>query len=239
MKILTNLKNISKTFITLLALSVTLAACSKDDGDFTPPDISGVSVIHASPTAEKLDFYVGNINPTAKGNTGDFAYTNKIDYLNLYSGTRKLLITKKGSTTSLLAEDFSLEPQKGYSLFIYDKLETVKFLMIKDDLTAPAAGKAKVRFVHLSPDAPALNLAIAGKDTDLFTDKSFKAYTDFVSIDPAEKVTFNVKNKADGTLATSVADVKIEAGKIYTIWVKGLKAATDDTKLGVTVFLHK
>jgi hypothetical protein len=239
MKILTNFKNISKAFIVLAVLSVTLAACSKNDDIVTPPDISGVSVIHASPTAEKLDFYVGNISANAKGNNSDFAYTDKIDYLNLYSGTRKLLITKKGVGTSLLAEDFTLEPQKGYSLFVYDKLETVKFLMIKDELTVPAAGKAKVRFVHLSPDAPALNLAIAGKDTDLFTDKAFKGYTDFVSIDPAEKVTFNVKNKADGTLAASIADVKIEAGRIYTVWVKGLKAATDNTKLGVVVFEHK
>lgn len=235
MNILTKIKNIPRTFIALAALSVTLAACSKNDGDFTPPQISGVSVIHASPTTEKLDFYVEN----QKANDEDFAYTNKIDYLNVYSGTRKLIIKKKGSSTSVLSEDFTLENQKGYSLFVYDKFETVKFLMIKDDLTAPAPGKARVRFVHLSPDAPALNLAIAGKDTDLFTDKSFKAYTDFVDIDPAEKVTFNVKNKSDGSLATKIEDVKIEANKIYTVWVKGLKAATDDTKLGVAVFVHK
>jgi hypothetical protein len=235
MNILTNFKNISRTFIALAALSVTLTACSKDDDNITPPQISGLSVIHASPTTEKLDFYVEN----TKANTAEFAYTNKIDYLNLYSGTRRVLITKKGQTTSLLTEGLTLEPQKGYSLFICDKLETVKFLLIKDDLTVPAAGKAKVRFVHLSPDAPALNLAIAGKDTDLFTDKSFKGYSDFVNIDPAEKVTFNVKNKADGAVAASIADVKIEAGKIYTVWVKGLKAATDDTKLGVVVFEHK
>jgi hypothetical protein len=111
--------------------------------------------------------------------------------------------------------------------------------MVKDDLTAPASGKARVRFVHLSPDAPAFNLAIAGKDTDLFTDKSFKGYTDFVDIDPAEKVTFNVKNKVNGAIAASIADVKIEANKIYTVWVKGLVAATDNTKLGVEVFVHR
>ncbi|HMI00986.1 MAG TPA: DUF4397 domain-containing protein [Pedobacter sp.] len=235
MNILTNLKNISRTFIALATLSVTLTACSKDDDDITPPQISGVSVIHASPTTEKLDFYVENV----KANNEDFAYTDKIDYLNLYSGTRRLVIAKKGGTTALLTEDFPLEPQKGYSLFVCDKFETIKFLMIKDDLTAPASGKARVRFVHMSPDAPALNLAIAGKDTDLFTDKSFKGYTDFVDIDPAEKVTFNVKNKDGGAIAASIADVEIKADKIYTVWVKGLKAATDDTKLGVEVFMHK
>ncbi|HKG05870.1 MAG TPA: DUF4397 domain-containing protein [Pedobacter sp.] len=233
MNILTNFKNITKSFIALAALSVTLAACSKDK-DYTPPPISGLNVIHASPTTEKLDIYVEN----TKANTAEFAFGNKIGYLNLYSGSRRLVTTKKGITTTLLTQDFVLEDQKIYSLFIYDKFDAVKYLMIKDEITAPAAGKAKIRFVHLCPDALALNLNIAGKDTDIFTNKSFKAYTDFVDIDPAEKVTFNVKNKADGTLATKIQDVKIEAGKVYTVWVKGLKAAADDTKLAVAVFQH-
>ncbi|MES2457643.1 MAG: DUF4397 domain-containing protein [Bacteroidota bacterium] len=224
-----------KALISLAILSCSLASCSKDDDNFTPPEISGLSVIHASPTTEKLDFYVEN----TKANTSDFAYTNKIDYLNLYSGNRKLVVTKKGLTTPLLSENFTLEAQKGYSLFVYDKFDVLKLLLLKDDLTAPAATKAKVRFVHLSPDAPALNLAVAGKETDLFTDKSFKGSTEFVSIDPAEKVTFNVKKKADNAVVATLADVKIEAGKIYTIWVKGLVAATDDTKLGAVIFTHK
>jgi len=217
----------------MAALSIALVSCSKDE-DYTPPPISGLNVIHASPTNEKLDFFVEN----TRANTADFAFGNKIGYLNLYSGSRRLVTTKKNSSTPLITENFTLEDQKIYSLFIYDKLDIVKYLMIKDEITAPATGKAKIRFVHLSPDAPALNLNIGGKDTDLFTDKSFKSYTDFVDIDPADKVTFNVKNKTDGTLAAKIEDVKIEANKVYTVWVKGLKVATDDTKLAVAVFGH-
>lgn len=217
----------------MAAISIALASCSKDK-DYTPAPISGLNVIHASPTAEKLDFFVEN----TRANNTDFAFGNKMGYLNLYSGLRRLVTTKKNSSTPLLTENFTLEDQKIYSLFIYDKLDVIKYLMIKDEITAPASGKAKIRFVHLSPDAPALNLNIGGKDTDLFTDKSFKGYTEFVDIDPADKVTFNVKNKADGTLAVKIEDVKIEANKVYTVWVKGLKASTDDTKLAVAVFAH-
>jgi hypothetical protein len=176
---------------------------------------------------------------TKKANTADFAYTNKMDYMNLISGKRKISIAKKGTTTALLSDSLTFKPQLGYSLFVIDKLETVKFLLLEDDLTQPAAGKARIRFVNASPDAPALNLAIAGKETDVFTNKLFKEFSAFESIDAAEKVTFKVKNKATGATETTIADVKIEAGKIYTIWVKGLKAATDDTKLGVAVFTHK
>ncbi|TKC04891.1 DUF4397 domain-containing protein [Pedobacter frigoris] len=224
-----------KTLIAAVTLSMALASCSKDDDNYTPQPISGVSVYHASPTTEKLDFYVG----TNKANQADFAFGNKIEYLNVYSGERQVTIKKKGAEASVVTEKLTFEPQTGYSLFVADKFDALKFLLLKDDLTKPAASKARVRFINLSPDAPALNLSIAGKDTDLFTNKLFKEYSTFETIDAADKVTFNVKNTTGGALATSIADVKIESGKIYTIWVKGLVAATDDTKIGVVVSEHK
>ncbi|MES2417578.1 MAG: DUF4397 domain-containing protein [Bacteroidota bacterium] len=223
-----------KTIIAVLALAVGFTSCSKKY-DQSPVYISGLSIIHASPTDEKLDVFVDN----TKANLSDFAFGDKIDYLNAYSGSRQLTVTKKGNTSPLTTEQFTLKPQIGYSLFVVDKLESVKFLFLEDDLTIAPTGKARVRFVNLSPDADALSLAIDGQTTDLVTNKSFKEYSTFETIDAADKVTFNVKNDATGAVETSIADVKIESGKIYTVWVKGLKSATDETKLGVAVFTHK
>ncbi len=229
-----------KALVAIAALSVAIVSCSKDDNDYTPQPISGLSIYHASPTPEKLDIYVGNGKANdAAASYVDFAFGNKMEYLNVYSGERQVTVKKKGTDPSLLTDKFNFEPQIGYSLFIVDNLATVKFLMLKDDLTKPESGKARVRFVNVSPDAGALNLNIEGKDTDLFSNKLFKEYTTFEAIDAGDKVTFNVKNTTGGTLATKIQDVKIESGKIYTIWVKGLKAATDDTKLGVVVSEHK
>lgn len=224
-----------KALFAIAALSATIASCTKDYDNYTPQPISGLSIYQASPTTEKLDVYVGS----NKANETDFALGNKIEYLNVYSGERQVTLRKKGTEPVLLTEKLTFEPQIGYSLFIADNLAAVKFLMLKDDLSKPATGKARVRFVNLSPDGGALNLNIEGKDTDLFTNKLFKEYTSFEDIDAADKVTFNVKNTAGGAIATKIQDVKIESGKIYTVWVKGLKATTDDTKIGVLVSEHK
>lgn len=223
-----------KSLIAAIAVTTLLGSCMKDDEVRPQQPVAGLSIIQASPTTENLDVYVDATRAVL-----DLPYAKKIDYLNLYPGNRKLSIKKTGSQTDLLAQELTLKDYIGYSLFVIDKLETVKFLFLEDDLAAPATGKAKVRFVNLSPDAPALNLAIAGKETDLVTNKLFKEYSTFIEIDAAEKVTFNVKNKETGAPETSIADVKVQAGGIYTIWVKGLKSATDDKKLGVAVFQHK
>jgi hypothetical protein len=223
-----------KSLIAALAITTLLGSCMKDDDIQPQQPVSGLSIVQASPTTESLDVYVDNTKAVF-----DLTYTKKVDYLNLFPGNRKLSITKKGSQTTLLAEQLTLKDYIGYTLFIVDQLETVKFLFLEDDLSKPASGKAKVRFVNLSPDAPALSLSISGKETDLVTNKLFKEYSTFVEVDAAQKVTFNVKNKGTGAVETSIADVKVDAGGLYTIWVKGLKSATDDKKLGVAVFQHK
>ncbi|MBB2146319.1 DUF4397 domain-containing protein [Pedobacter sp. LMG 31464] len=223
-----------KAIIAALTLSLGLLSCSKNS-DYTPAEISGLSIIHASPTTEKLNVYVDN----AQATIAEFSFGSKVDYLNAYSGSRKFDVAKAGTNTSLKTEQLTLEPQFGYSLFVIDKLENIKFLLLKDDLTKPAAGKARIRFVNLSPDAEALSLAIEGKPTDLFTNKAFKEYSTFETIDAAEKVTFNIKNNTTSAIETALTDVKIEEGKIYTIYAKGLKATADDTKFGAAIFTHK
>ena len=223
------------TLITALLITLSFTSCMKDDFDNTPVYISGLSLVHASPTTENLDVYIDN----TRANTADFGFGTKLDYLRAYSGSRTITVTKKGLTTSLTSEQIKLAPDSGYTAFIVDKFETIDLLTLKDDLDKPATGKAKIRFVNLSPDGGALNLAIAGATTDLADDREFKEYSGFVVVDAAASVTFNIKDKATGTVQAAVSDVKVEDGKIYTLYAKGLKANTDNTKFGAAIFTHK
>lgn len=223
-----------KAILAAVMLSLGLLSCSKNR-DYEPVDISGLSIIHASPTTQKLNVYVDNNLATFN----EFSFGSKVDYLNAYSGSRKFDVAKAGTNTSLKTEQLTLEPQVGYSLFVVDKLENIQFLLLKDDLTKPAADKARIRFVNLSPDGGALSLAINGQATDLFTNKAFKEYSTFETINAADKVTFNIKNATTSAIEASLVDTKIESGKIYTIYAKGLKATTDDTKFGAAIFTHK
>jgi len=233
MKIANNLKSIFKTFIAVVAFSSILVACKKDDPE--PQPVSGLRVINAFADTMSLDFIIDqtiiNSNP--------FKYNVKSGYLNLYPGTRTIGIAKRKVNKFLASQQFPLAPSKGYSFFVLDTLasNTKKFLLVEDDLSDPEANKAKVRFINLSKDAQALNLGIQGKDTDLFTNKAFYEYTNFTSVDPGESITFNIKEAT--TVKATLPNVKIEKGKIYTIYAKGLKDATiDSLKFKADIYSH-
>lgn len=225
----------NKAIAAALTLSLGLFSCSKMDSDYQPIEVSGLNIIQATPTTELLDVYVDNTR--ANGNT-DFEFGNKIGYLSAYSGNRTFNVTKKNTPTSLKSLAYTLKPQIGYSLFVANTLENVELLMLEDNLTKPAAGKATIRFVNLSPDGGALSLAINGSATDLSTNKLFKEFSEFVTIDAAESVTLNVKNATSGLTETAVTNYKIEDGKIYTIYAKGLKAGTGETGFSAKIFSH-
>lgn len=250
MKISNNFKAISKTFIGLMVLSVGLTACSKKF-DSEPVKVAGISFINASPIAGDFDVIVGN----ARAN-GDktFKYNDKLDYLGLYPGIVGIGITKKGETNFIVGVSESFQPGKAYSIFVVEALQK-SLLKLEDDLTVPEGNKVKIRFVNASPDAPALSFGIKGQATDLATNKPFKTFSDFLTIDASDKVTFEIKDNATKAVKASLVDVKIEKGKIYTIYAKGLQGPAapsvsfakvsaaadvpDEFKFGVGFFEHK
>jgi hypothetical protein len=235
MKISNKFKVIFKPFIAVLTLALFFAACSKDRTE--PQQVAGLSIIMAFPDTMSLDFI---IDQTRVNNNTALKYNRKIDYLNLFPGNRRLGIAKRNGNKLLMSENFNLASGVGYSVFVLDTLSTntKKFLLTEDDLSTPATDKAKVRFINLSKDGGALNLRIHGKDADLFTNKAFYEYTPFSAVDPGESVTFDIN--AGTTLKTTLPNVKIEKGKIYTIYAKGISTAEiDSLKLGAAIYTHK
>jgi hypothetical protein len=217
-----NLKSVSlKTMrlpILCLALAVTYSSCSDDDNPIPNADTAIFSVFHASPSTDSLNFFLD----ANKVNTKLVGLGDSINYAEAFIGDRLAEIKKKDGA-SIFKKSIKLEKDKAYSLFITnakDKTDA-EYVQITDDLTNPATGKAKIRFVHVSPDAGKLNLAVTG-GADLFTEKEFKSATEFKEID-AKKQSFEIVDQGSDAVLSTLVDVDIKAGKIYTIWVKGLK----------------
>ena len=227
------LKGIFKTFMAVATVSVVMAACSKDKYEVRP--LAGLYVVNAFPDTVSLDFYV---DPSRVNEKNPFKYNTRLyntinnGYLSLNPGIRTVGLAKRKGNKFITNKQFNFSSGLGYTLFVLDTLTTneKRFLVIEDDVTAPEANKAKVRFINLSKDAGALSLAVSGKEADLFTNKAYSEFSPYTTIDLAEAATFTIK-QSDGNKSTvaTLPNVKIQDGRLYTIYAKGLKTAVIDS----------
>jgi hypothetical protein len=110
--------------------------------------------------------------------------------------------------------------------------------VLSDNLTLPASGQAHVRFVHLSPDAPNVDIVnVTGSlNTVLIADRAYKSATDFIPL-PAGTYDLEVRVAGTSTTALSLPGVTLQAGKILTVFAKGFLAppAGNSNTLGAEI----
>lgn len=213
------------------AAALSFAAC----GDSTPAAQAKLAVIHASPDAPAVDLIVDG----ARAGAG-LAYTKNTGYLGLPSGTRNIIVNVAGTQTAVLSASQNVDANKSYSVFATGRATaspaTLGLLVVEDNLAAPAAGKAHVRFVHLSPDAPAVDIAVTGGPV-LFPNRAFREFTAFTPVD-AGTVNLEVRVAGTQTVALPLPNVTLAAGKIYTVWAKGLLMGSGAQALGAEIIVN-
>ncbi|MBK0384173.1 DUF4397 domain-containing protein [Pedobacter sp. SD-b] len=218
-----------------IALMFSLSSCLKNNNDNATPNIAALSVIHAAPGLQSFDFVINN----QRVNSAPFNFSERLPYFNIYGGNRTFGIFKAGSADSIKTGNFLAESGKFYSIYVIGQATEPQFLILKDSLTVPTVGKARVRFLNLSPDAPALSLSLKStsnpSDSTLFSNQTYKSQSLFTEIDGGKTYSFTTRSNSETAVAT-LDNVNIESGKIYTIWSKGLISSTNDTtKVGLKV----
>lgn len=211
------LKNCILFLFSILIIS-SLNSCAK--GEESSLNITSLSVIHASPGLPAIDFY---FNGDRLNGDSIIAYGDTIPNKLFNSGTASIVIKKYISSTTYISTSIELESEKNHSFFVIGKPNEPTYLLTADDLSAPASGKAKLRFINLSPDAPDLSFKI--NSGNLFGSMAFKAYSEFSLVDPGDHI-ISIHNSASGAKLAE-QNLNIEAGKVYTVWAKGLTATTE------------
>ena len=215
--------------IVLVFSIFTLSSCEDDKITY-----ANVLVTHASPDAPGVDLLIDDV----KVNTQPLTYPNNTGYLDAETGTRNIKVNVAGTSTSVINGNLDLEVDKYYSVFAVDQVSEITALVLEDDLTMPAAGKAHVRFVHLSPDAPAVDVAVASSGAVVFSNIEFKESTAFTPLDAG---TYNLDVRVTGTstVALVLPPITLQAGKIYTIFAKGFLEGTGAQALGAEIIINK
>ncbi|MCG9899137.1 MAG: DUF4397 domain-containing protein [Hydrotalea sp.] len=196
-------------------VAVGMIGCKKDD---ETPAQARVLVTHASPDAPGVDLLVDD----TRVNTAPLTFPNNTGYLPVNAGTRNIKVNAAGTSTTVINANLNLEAGKNYSVFAVNRLANLEAVVLQDDLTTPATGQAHVRVVHLSPDAPAVNIGVQGSSANLFSNIVFKGSTAFTPV-AAGSYNLEVRVASNGAVALTVP-ATLEAGKIYTVFARGFLA---------------
>lgn len=222
-----------------LALAVTFTGftfigCDDETTPVSPSPTqsnSFVKVVHASPDAPGVDLLVDN---TVAGT--NLTFPNNTGYLNVNSGTRNIKVNVTGTSTTVIEANLNFAKDVNYSVFAVNSVANIEAIVVEDDLIAPAQGKTHVRFIHLSPDAPAVDITLTD-GTVVFSNKSFKESSSFTPLDAG---TYNLQVRVAGTttVALDLPGITVEAGKIYTVFAKGFLAGSGQQQLGAEIIVN-
>jgi hypothetical protein len=207
-------------------LAASLSSCIKNNDNTVQPPFALLSVINASPGSPNVDFYLDQ----NRASVYPIIYGGGLDYLQAYSGDRKVSFYTTGTQTVYLADTIKLQQDKYYSLFLANEAGHQETILVNDSISRPADGKAAIRFVNLSQNAPAADLVIKDGAT-LVTNKGYKGVSPFVPVDQKANYTIEVRQTGTTTVLASLTNVPLNNGSIYTVWLQGVNGATDAKKL--------
>lgn len=220
------LKNLS-IFTFGICLFALMGACKKEETDTT---IAYLRVVNASPSSPTYNVYVND----SKINSAALPYIGSTSYASYSAATYSVKFTSASSAVSLLTKSLALNPSTYNSYYLVNKAGALDTFTTGDDLSVPSADKAYVRFINLSPDAPALDLAKASTTTSWFTNKTYKSATGFMAIDGGS-YTLNAKETSTGTIKATSTSITFTAGYHYDVICGGLVTPANDTERSLNI----
>jgi hypothetical protein len=201
------------TLVSLLTLSA-MPALANDE--------ARLRVLHASPDAPAVDVYLNDEIVSALTNV-PFGVIS--DYLTVPAGDHNVKVYPTGDTsTAVIDADVSLSAGTSYTVAAINEVASIAPAVFVDD-PALDYDSALVRVIHLSPDAPGVDVAPDGADPAdaVVMNLEFPDATDYLALPPA---TYDLEVRLAGTttVALQLDPVTVEGGTAYSVFAIGSAA---------------
>lgn len=180
--------------------------------------ITYVRLLHASPNAPIVDVYVND-----KLLVKNLNYREFTDYVKLMPGTYNIKIYKSTNGKNLLYNKNLTIP--GNTIFTIAAIgifpESFELYPIEEKYTGVnTRNKAKVRFVHLIPNGPPVDVTLPVRNV-LFGNVMYKDITDYIEMTPG-MYTFEITYPNSTTNILYIPNIRLRGGRFYTIYAIGL-----------------
>lgn len=203
-------------------LMFTCPYLSKFNRQYRKPDPSTyMRVFHASPNAPALDVYVNN-TPAFR----NLSYRGFSRYVPLPGGgLYNIKVFPAGTRENpVINTNVFIPVGRIYSIAIIGELSNISLLPIEDPRIPITAGKASLRFVHLSPDAPNVDITLPN-GTKLFSDVAYKEIENYINVNPG---TYTLQARVAGTnnIILTVPNIRLTSNRFYTVYSVGFTSRT-------------
>jgi len=178
--------------------------------------------LHASPDAPIIDLYVDGALAV-----GGVTFAEVSDYVQMPVGRRQARAFPMGiggRGKALLEATLELAPGQDYTLAVLGKLQELRSQLLTDTTAAPSHDRAKIRLLHASPDAPALDMAIARGPT-LLANVAFGQVTLWQEV-AATMADLEFRPSGSRHALMTLPDYTIGGGNLYTFAALGLLRGT-------------
>ncbi|MXV52939.1 DUF4397 domain-containing protein [Pedobacter sp. HMF7647] len=218
----------------LYSLVLIVQSCKKDDS-VKVFGYGNFGFINASPLDQSIDLYTKNVDDenaqSIKYNSDStFSFVSpKFSYAQITQGNYLFDVKPAGKSNTLKIDTLGFNEGGYYSAFMLTKKDTANrdsnfIVSFKDDLiSSTAPQRAKIRFLNFSPDAPALDLAIA--DTTLAPIASNRIFPSrdggFIEIDASSSLILQIRQNGTSDVRYELPAFNARAGYLYTIYAKG------------------
>lgn len=176
-----------------------------------------VRVAHLSPDAPPVDVWVEG-SRVLEG----VSFPAVSDYLPIEPGTYNVQVTPAGETEPVVIdENLTLERNTDYTIAATGLLgqdDLAPVVLVDSHKSAP--GEARVRFSHTSPDAPPVDVALAGGAV-LFPDVAFRGSSEYLTV-AGGTYDLEVRLAGTDTVVLPLPGVTFEGGVNYEVFAIGL-----------------
>lgn len=222
-------KGIIMSLLVVAGCSIFLTSCLKNNNNNQPVQPqAGLYVLHASPDAPDVFVY----SDSAKLFSQSLSYYHSPGgYLAVDTSWHKIAFLNSSSGDTLAAGTYDFQDGKLYTAILYDSLDKAKIMRIDDNFSSFDQSKVNIRFLNLSPDAPAMDLYL--DTTAVYTSRTFADNVENTSYNDVKTLnggTYDItlKRHSDSTTLKTRASITLTPGYAYTIISAGFVNGTGD-----------
>jgi len=173
-------------------------------------------LFHASPDAPQVDVLLNN-----RLVASNLAYRGFTEYLPLQPGRYNVKVLRAGTRTNpVIDEDLNIPANSIFTVAVTGRVANIGLLPIAEPRMRIPAGKLFLRFGHLSPNAPRVDVRLPD-NRPLFTNVGFNEVTDYIPVNPG---TYAISVFIAGTnqRVLYVPNINLKANRFYTVYAVGL-----------------